>query len=52
MRDFVETNQALATTGGTFVTPTTHEVLDAINAARRTPPRSPGARAAPPTPVW
>ncbi|MFI9392555.1 FAD-dependent monooxygenase [Streptomyces bauhiniae] len=32
-RDFVETNQALATTGGTFVTPTTREMLDARNAA-------------------
>ncbi|QBJ89205.1 hypothetical protein D0Z67_02000 [Streptomyces seoulensis] len=32
-RDFVEANQALATAGGTFITPTTREMLDARNAA-------------------
>ncbi|MFD8260397.1 hypothetical protein [Streptomyces griseoluteus] len=31
----MEANQALATTGGTFVTPTTREMLDARNAALR-----------------
>lgn len=35
MRPFAERNQALATSGGTMVTPTTREQLDARNAALR-----------------
>ncbi|MBP0460160.1 FAD-dependent monooxygenase [Streptomyces montanisoli] len=40
MRPFAERNQALATAGGTVVTPTTREQLDARNAALRAPQAS------------
>ncbi|MFE0350301.1 hypothetical protein [Streptomyces griseoluteus] len=47
----METNQALATTGGTFATPTAQEMLDAGNAALRDAAAHTGDDATPPTPA-